>query len=75
MHPAGVAAGQGDLPARAPGMVSRTDVAAICVGALSAAAARDTTFEIISKPADSAPPNQIDNYFEGLLTGVHDVKK
>ena len=67
-----MAAGQGDLPARAPGMGSRADVAAICVAALSASAARNTTFEIMSNPAESAPLNQLDNYFEGLRTGIHD---
>lgn len=56
-------------------MVSRADVAAICVAALSAPAAKDTTFEIISKPADDAPPNQLANFFEGLDKDVHDKKK
>lgn len=66
---------QGDLPARAPGMVSRADVASICVAALSASAAKDTTFEIMSKPEEVVPPNQLDTYFEGLVTAVHDTRK
>ena len=56
-------------------MVSRADVAAICVAALSAPAATDTTFEIISKPAGDAPRNQLDGFFEGLVKNVHDKKK
>jgi len=56
-------------------MVSRADVASICVAALSASAAKDTTFEIMSKPEEVVPPNQLDTYFEGLVTAVHDTRK
>ena len=68
-------AGQGDLPARSPGMVSRADVAAICCAAISAKEAKNTTFEIVSNAADDVDPNQLNNYFAGLVPGKHDEMK
>jgi len=64
---------QGDLPKRSPGTVSRTDVAAICVAALAAPAAQNTTFEIVSKPADDIDPGQLDRFFDGLKAKLHDA--
>ena len=67
--------GQGDLPARAPGMVSRADVAAICCAAISAKEAKNTTFEIVTEAAESVDPDQLNTYFAGLIPGKHDEPK
>ncbi len=67
--------GQGDLPARAPGMVSRADVAAICCAAISAKDVKNTTFEIVTEAADSVDPDQLNAYFAGLIPGKHDEPK
>lgn len=57
---------QGD---RGSGRVSRADVAAVCVAALTDPAARNVTFELVSKPAEGqAPPlaQQLRGLFAGL---------
>ena len=65
------------MKSQTPGMVARADVAAICAGAITSAAARNTTFEIVSRPADSATPatTQFNTFFDGLRTDMHDVKE
>ena len=67
--------GQGDLPARAPGTVSRADVAAICCAAILAKDAKNTTFEIVAEAADDVDPAQLNTFFTGLIPGKHDEPK
>lgn len=67
---------QGDTGA---GRVSRADVAAVCVAALTDPAAANVTLELLSKPAakDGAPPptppplrEQLASLFAGLKPDV-----
>ncbi|KAL4419569.1 hypothetical protein ABPG77_003595 [Micractinium sp. CCAP 211/92] len=51
------------------GRVSRADVAAVCVAALTDSATRNVTFELVGKPAEGqAPP--LAQQLRGLFTGL-----
>lgn len=56
-------ADQGD---RVAGRVSRADVAAVAVAALSDARAANVTFELSSKAGAVPPAHQLSSLFEGL---------
>jgi len=59
-------ADQGD---RVAGRVSRADVAAVAVAALSDPNAADVSFELSSKAGALPRPRQLDSLFEGLAKG------
>ncbi|KAL4459105.1 hypothetical protein ABPG75_013970 [Micractinium tetrahymenae] len=68
-EPAGQATLQVKQGDRSSGRVSRADVAAVCVAALTAPAARNVTLELMSKPAEgqAAPlAQQLRGLFGGL---------
>ena len=67
--------GQGDLPARGPGTVSRADVAAVCCAAILAKDAKNTTLEIVATAADDVDPDQLNTFFAGLSTEKFDEMK
>jgi hypothetical protein len=56
-------AGQGDVTA---GRVARSDVAAVCVAALTDPAAKNVTLELSSKKGSPAPVDQLQSIFTGL---------
>jgi hypothetical protein len=57
-------AGQGD--SGTAGSISRSDVAAVCVAALSAPAALNTTFELRTDPNEPGSADQLSSLFTGL---------
>lgn len=56
-------AAQGDTTA---GRVARSDVAAVCVAALTDPASKNVTLELSSKKGSPAPPNQLQSIFSKL---------
>ena len=56
-------AGQGDTVA---GQVARSDVARVCVAALTDSSAKNVTFELSSKKGSPAPADQLKTIFAGL---------
>ncbi|PSC74312.1 epimerase [Micractinium conductrix] len=58
---------QGD---KGSGKVSRADVAAVCVAALSDPAARNVTLELVSKPAVGQPAAPLPKQLKGLFAGL-----
>ena len=52
-----------------PGSVSRADVAAVCVAALTAEAAQNVIFELSTHKAE--PPSALPDLFNGLKPGLY----
>ena len=48
------------------GQVARSDVARVCVAALTSSSAKNVTFELSSKKGSPAPANQLQTLFAGL---------
>ncbi|DBA85082.1 hypothetical protein WJX79_008042 [Trebouxia sp. C0005] len=61
--------GQGD--GKLPGAVSRADVAAVCVAAITATAADKITFELGADKSQGAAQGPIADIFSGLKQGVY----
>ncbi|MFN8561933.1 MAG: NAD(P)H-binding protein [Anaerolineae bacterium] len=64
--PGGASALKVDQGDRISGMISRSDVAAVCVAALDEIATYHTTFEIVAE--EGTPPEHLPNLFASLKT-------
>lgn len=64
--PGGASALKVDQGDRTSGMISRSDVAAVCVAALDEIATYHTTFEIVAE--EGTPPEHLRNLFASLKT-------
>jgi len=53
-------------------MISRADVAAVCVAALFNPKAKNITFEVRTNSKAAAGEADLDTLFDGLKTGVFD---
>lgn len=55
-----------------PGSISRGDVAAVCVSALSNPKAENVTFEVSGDKSASPAPGDLEHLFDDLQPGVYE---